>query len=124
MSNNIPSWQEILKRTAIVILILTVIGALIYVNNKDKTKTPTKTETYISCYTYSQELVKDKLKSPKSADFPWYSDNFIKEKGNTITVTAYVDADNSFGANVRVNYIATIQVKNGEPVSGSVTLLE
>ena len=116
MSNNIPSWKEILKRTAIVILILTVIGALIYVNNKDKTKTPTKTETYISCYTYSQELVKDKLKSPKSADFPWYSDNFIKEKGNTITVTAYVDADNSFGANVRVNYIATIQVKNGDNI--------
>lgn len=124
MPNNIPSWQEILKRSAIVVAIIAAIGVLIYVDNKDKTKTPSKSDTYIDSYYYSQELVKDKLKSPKSADFPWYSDSFIKEKGDTITVTAYVDADNSFGANIRVNYIATIKVKNGEPISGSVTLLE
>ena len=124
MPNNIPSWQEILKRSAIVVAIIATIGVLIYVDNKDKTKTPSKSDTYIDSYYYSQELVKDKLKSPKSADFPWYSDSFIKEKGDTITVTAYVDADNSFGANIRVNYIATIKVKNGEPISGSVTLLE
>lgn len=124
MPNNIPSWQEILKRSAIVVAIIAAIGVLIYVDNKDKTKTPSKSDTYIDSYYYSQELVKDKLKSPKSADFPWYSDSFIKEKGDTITVTAYVDADNSFGANIRVNYIATIKVKNGKPVSGSVTLLE
>lgn len=88
---------------------------------KDKNS---KDHLYAQCYYYSQDLVKKKLKSPKSADFPWYSDSFIKEKGDTITVTAYVDADNSFGANIRVNYIAKIKVKNGEPVSGSVTLLE
>ncbi len=75
---------------------------------------------YISCYFYSQDLVKKQLKSPKSADFPWYSDSFIKDKGDTILVSAYVDADNSFGANIRTNYIASIKVKDGEPVSGYV----
>lgn len=124
MQNNNPSQQEVIKRSIAALFIIAIIGVFIYVNNNDTTKIPSKSDTYISCYTYSQDLVKKKLKSPKSADFPWYSDNFIKEKGDTITVTAYVDADNSFGASVRTNYIATIKVKNGEPVSGSVTLLE
>ena len=118
-SNNKSSWKGIIIK-----LVIIAIGIVIVIFTENKSKTPTKTETYISCYTYSQDLVKKKLKSPKSADFPWYSDSFIKEKGDTITVTAYVDADNSFGANIRVNYIATIKVKNGEPVSGSVILLE
>lgn len=77
-----------------------------------------------TCYYYSQRLVKEKLKSPKSAEFPSYSDNFAKKNGNTITISAYVDAENSFGVSIRTNYIATIEVKDGKPVNGSVTLLK
>lgn len=77
-----------------------------------------------TCYYYSQRLVKDKLKSPKSADFPSYSSDFVTRNGDTVTVSAYVEADNSFGAHVKTNYIATIQLKNNEPVSGSVVLIE
>ena len=92
-----------------------------YGMKKDKNS---KSHTYTQCYYYSQTLVKDKLKSPKSADFPRYSDKFIEDKGDTIKVSAYVDAENSFGANVRVNYIANIKVKDGEPVSGTATIIE
>ena len=102
-------------------IILFLIIGIVHGIKEDKNS---KDHLYAQCYYYSQDLVKKKLKSPKSADFPWYSDSFIKEKSDTITVTAYVDADNSFGANIRVNYIATIKVKDGKPVSGSVTLLE
>lgn len=77
-----------------------------------------------TCYYYSQRLVKDKLKSPKSAEFPSYSNDFVTRSGNTITVSAYVDADNSFGTHVRVKYIATITLKDNEPVSGTATLIE
>ena len=77
-----------------------------------------------SCYYYSQRLVKEKLKSPKSAEFPKYSADFISRDGDTVTVSAYVNAENSFGATVKTNYIATIQLKNNEPVSGSVVLIE
>lgn len=92
-----------------------------YGMKKDKNS---KEDTYFQCYYYSQNLVKSKLKSPKSADFPWYSDSFIEDKGDTIIVSAYVDADNSFGASVRVHYKAKIKVEYGEPVSGTVTLIE
>lgn len=77
-----------------------------------------------SCYYYSQRLVKEKLKSPKSAEFPKYSAEFISRDEDTVTVSAYVEADNSFGAHVKTNYIATIQLKNNEPVSGSVVIIE
>lgn len=79
---------------------------------------------YSSCYYYSQRLVKEQLKSPKSAEFPRYSENFITQNGDTVVVSAYVDAQNSFGAQIRTNYIATIQLKNNKPISGSVVLLE
>lgn len=77
-----------------------------------------------TCYYYSQRLVKEKLKSPKSAEFPKYTAEFISRDGDTVTVSAYVEADNSFGAHVKTNYIATIQLKNDQPVSGSVVLIE
>ena len=77
-----------------------------------------------TCYYYSQRLVKEKLKSPKSAEFPSYSDNFAKRSGDTVTITAYVDAQNSFGATIRTDYVATIKIKDGKPASGSVVLIE
>lgn len=89
-----------------------------------KTEENSKSHIYSQCYMYSQHLVKAKLKSPKSADFPWYSDSFIEDKGDTIIVSAYVDADNSFGTSVRVHYKAKIKVEHGKPVSGTVTLIE
>ena len=78
---------------------------------------------YTDCYVFSQSLVTEKLKSPKSAHFPAYSSDFISEKDGKVYVTAYVDAQNSLGATVRTNYIATIEVNsNGKPARGYVTL--
>lgn len=81
-------------------------------------------ELYPMCYIYSQRIVKEKLKSPSSAKFPLYDESFVEDKGDTIIISAYVDADNSYGANKRTDYIATIQIKNGKPQKGVATLLE
>lgn len=76
------------------------------------------------CYYYSQQLVKDELKSPKSAKFPVYDESFADydESKGIVIISAYVDADNSFGANIRTKYVATITVSNGEPKSGFVVI--
>ena len=107
----------------VIAIVVTLFWAIVigYGMKKDKNS---KSHIYTQCYYYSQTLVKSKLKSPKSADFPWYSDSFIEDKGDTIIVSAYVDADNSFGTSVRVHYKAKIKVKDREPVSGTVTLIE
>lgn len=77
----------------------------------------------LKAFTYSKELVKDQLKSPSSADFPFYDKSFVKEYNGKYTVKAYVDAENSFGATVRVDYEAQITFNETQP-SGTVKLYE
>lgn len=100
-------------------LLMVILGGWILAKMNDDDSSD-KEKLHQSCYYYSKRLVEDNLKSPKSADFPLYSESFITDKGDTVIVSAYVDADNSFGANVRTYYEATIEVSDGTPVRGSV----
>lgn len=63
-------------------------------------------------YTYAQGYVKDQLKSPSSARFPTFDDSFVAMTGDTVEVSAYVDADNSFGANIRNNFTVNMDQDN------------
>lgn len=63
-------------------------------------------------YVMSQNFVKQRLKSPASADFPYLNNRDVTSVANqdcTFFVSAYVDAQNSFGANIRSYYKATMQ---------------
>lgn len=54
---------------------------------------------------YAQMAVEARLKSPKTADFPGCRENnLMREEGGKITVTSYVDSQNSFGAVVRTPF--------------------
>lgn len=116
--------RKLLIRLRDLIIVIVLIILMVKCSDKKTSKTTSKSDIYISAYVYSQDLVKQQLKSPKSASFPLYNKSFIIDKGNTILISAYVDADNSFGANVRVNYTATINLKNDKPVGGSATLIK
>lgn len=64
----------------------------------------------VDAYVMSEEFIKEKLKAPATADFPGGSDGRVKYLGDsTYLVTSYVDAQNSFGANIRSNYTAKIK---------------
>jgi len=53
----------------------------------------------------AQDFVKQRLKSPKSAEFPPCRDISIDYLGNkTYEVSGYVDSQNSFGALLRTDY--------------------
>ena len=70
LENNLPTLKHIIKVlliSALIIFVLAFCGDNLRSTNNHRTS---KDYKYISCYTYSQELVKQKLKSPKSADFP------------------------------------------------------
>lgn len=51
-----------------------------------------------------QEKVKEVLKSPSTAKFPNYTEWGFKQEKNIFTVQGYVDAQNSFGAEIRSNF--------------------
>jgi len=58
-------------------------------------------------------VVKDKLKSPSTAKFPWGFDEYtVKRSGNDFIVGGYVDAENSFGARLRQEFVATFTLSS------------
>jgi hypothetical protein len=61
------------------------------------------------------QFVKDRLNAPATSDFAEYKDEgtSVTKQGKTYTVLGYVDAENSFGANVRTTYICTVRYKSG-----------
>lgn len=66
-------------------------------------------------WTYCQQQVKDSLKSPSTADFPWRIEVHANEQ-DVFTVDSYVDAQNGFGAQIRARYFCQLKRQsNGEP---------
>ncbi len=63
----------------------------------------------------SQQFVERQLKAPSTADFCSYSEaQVIDLGGGKFRVLAYVDAENSFGAKIRMHYDCTLETTNGE----------
>ncbi|MFQ1002627.1 hypothetical protein [Modestobacter sp. SSW1-42] len=68
-----------------------------------------------------EDFVKDRLKSPSSADFPSSSSYVVTGAGNQYTVQGYVDAENSFGASLRTDWTCSVR-DNGDESWNLVTL--
>ncbi|TWU26450.1 hypothetical protein Pla52o_03030 [Novipirellula galeiformis] len=59
---------------------------------------------------YAKNAVKERLKSPSSASFPWGSDNYkVSNLGDRWMVSGYVDAENGFGAKIRRHWIVELE---------------
>lgn len=65
---------------------------------------------------WTQENVKSLLKAPKSADFPGINDWSIIANPFYVSVQSYVDAQNSFGAEVRSKFAFIYSVGTSEVV--------
>lgn len=64
-----------------------------------------------ACWALAEDVVTANLESPSSAKFPFsYGDEGVSfsKSGNTYTVMGWVDAQNSYGATLRNNFIVTM----------------
>lgn len=62
---------------------------------------------------YVEKAVKARLKSPSTADFPFYDKSQIQHLGDCVYhVRSYVDSQNGFGATIRSNFY--VRIKRGE----------
>lgn len=89
-------------------------------------KEPTDEEKGMA-WAIAKSEVKKKLKSPSTAKFPFsYNGQHIKKSyDNKYQVISYVDAENSLGATIRVNFIVEFEVSGAETYKViNVTLLE
>lgn len=64
-----------------------------------------------------QDAVKEKLKSPSTAQFCTTTEATIGRNGNTWTVKGWVDAQNGYGATVRANFVVTFTFANKDTYS-------
>lgn len=75
----------------------------------------------------SKDIINQLLKAPSTAEYPGtflhpLKDWKMNKKNNLVTVASYVDAENSFGAKIRNNFI--IQVQMNDDGSGTVTYVQ
>ena len=81
-------------------------------------------------YEEAQSVIKDKLISPTSAQFPEFQTSFIKDNDeeivyeeityHTYLVTSYVDSQNIFGTMIRQKYQVIIGIPIDNENSGSI----
>ena len=94
-----------------IVMVIGIIGQLSDKKEVDNTKQVVTKET-TSCgmaWIIAKELIEKKLKSPKSADFP-FSDYECEEfKDNIFIIKSFVDATNEFNAEIRTNFKITLQ---------------
>ena len=79
-------------------------------SEKYETASPTtKTYSMLDAFPYAKQFVRQKIKSPSTADFPWTPDEGSHQvNANTFIVMSYVDSENGFGALKRTHYICQI----------------
>lgn len=71
----------------------------------------------IDVWVYTQYVVKNNLKSPKSANFPTIRDVQIIRNSDSIIVKSYVDAENSLGAEIRSNFTVTLSADGQKAIN-------
>lgn len=91
----------------LVIFLVCLIGYAISSSqsNNQKSSAPTGKDAYYAC----QLFAKDRLKAPSTAKFPSYDNGaVITLSANSWKVNSYVDAQNSFGAQIRTSYSCSV----------------
>ena len=82
-----------------------------------RAKKVTDRNVLVACWTVAEFAVKDQLKSPSSAKFPFSaidSDVEIYQDGNQFCVISWVQAENSFGSSIKSQFVVLIEKRNGK----------
>lgn len=65
----------------------------------------------VSAQIMCKDMVKNNLRSPSTADFPWFDYEIYKKGKWRYIVKSYVDGQNAYGATIRNNWYCDIQYK-------------
>jgi hypothetical protein len=116
--------KKVSRRMLIVLGVCILIWLPFLFSSSGSSTTQPKEEDYsTTAYLQSQGYVKNALKSPASAKFP-YSYEIRNLPDNRFVVSSYVDSQNSFGAMLRSNWVVTLQYLGGNEFEGKSWKLE
>lgn len=119
-------WDIVKTIVSIVIVIVVVIAAIRYFS--DPYRNVLNIDSKRKAYQTSQEVIRDQIYTPKSAEFPKFDTKYISHGSELVeyegqeywgyTVTAYVDYENIFGVEVRSDYQVLIGLPKGGDSDG------
>jgi len=104
------------NKTLIISAVVVIFSCIFLYNiySAEGTKKEKDTGDVHGAWAYMQLFVEKKLKSPKSADFPFGGYRHVTELGDKrYKVDSYVDATNSFGAVIRTQFEGIIKEVEG-----------
>lgn len=69
----------------------------------------------VSAWVACQQFVEERLKAPSTVEYPSpYTEYTRSVGGGTFEVDAYVDAENSFGAMIRTDFLCTVDYRGDD----------
>jgi hypothetical protein len=94
-------------------IVVALFGGCALVTSNASSDEPDEYDAWVAC----QNLQSEQLKAPATAGYPLVSELDWSKSGNTWTFTrAWVDAENSFGGQVRTFFTCTVTL-NGDTFS-------
>ena len=97
----------------ILLVICLIVWRGCFYESKEDSNIRLSKDAKIAAVFMAQEFVKQRLKAPSTADFQnAYNAEVVKESGTTYFISSYVDAENSFGAKLRMNYKCRVEFTN------------
>ena len=63
-----------------------------------------------AAYVAAKSSVRSQLKAPSSARFPFATTGHVIKSGNSYKISSWVEAENSFGASLRVPWTASVRI--------------
>lgn len=101
------AWQAAASGAAALAAFVVAIAAGWYLFVRER---PPRPATGREAYVMACQVIREQLKSPASAEFPWYRPTFVTRTAkDRFEVDAYVDAENIFGASLRAYWSAELR---------------
>jgi hypothetical protein len=101
------SKQRPLVAAVLIVIGLAVVFAMVSGDDDEGGGGSDRADEEYMAHAMCAEFTRNQLKAPASADFPEYNDRgvrVLKGAGTRWVVSSFVDAENSFGANVRTSF--------------------
>lgn len=106
--------RRLAYRTFVVLFVLIGVLIVALLNNDNlasKAERRARCGDEIQAFTYAQEFVERRLKTPKTAQFEPFNFQAVGEvECGKWRVNSYVDAKNSFNATIRTHFTATVRL--------------
>lgn len=118
--------KDLKKHKVLIIIVgsLMLLGLVFGGENDEQQQQQPKVKAFdkIDAKMWAEECVKEKLKSPSTADFSGWIDTKTIAIPDGFKVTGHVDSQNSFGAVIRGYYSVLVTREGGEVVFRNFTL--